>query len=96
MLGVDGDGDIDDGDVEDGLWALAGGDGTKCEVITLEKDKLLPLTHNFLEDSQYPYYPGQRVKVNTSTASKPARWLGGTWKDNHDEGTSSLLNFSGS
>ncbi|KAG5068080.1 hypothetical protein JHK85_000457 [Glycine max] len=36
--------------------------------------------------SQYPYYPGQRVKVNTSTASKPARWLGGTWKDNHDEG----------
>ncbi|KHN08523.1 Putative ubiquitin-conjugating enzyme E2 24 [Glycine soja] len=62
-------------------------DGTKCEVITLEKDKLLPLTHNFLEDLQCPYYPGQRVKVNTSTASKPARWLGGTWKDNHDEGT---------
>ncbi|KAL2969285.1 hypothetical protein AAZX31_15G071900 [Glycine max] len=62
-------------------------DGTKCEVITLEKDKLLPLTHNFLEDLQCPYYPGQRVKVNTSTASKPARWLCGTWKDNHDEGT---------
>ncbi|RDY02227.1 putative ubiquitin-conjugating enzyme E2 24, partial [Mucuna pruriens] len=61
-------------------------DGTKCEIITLEKDKLLPLTHNFLEDSQYPYYPGQRVKVKTSTASKPAKWLCGTWKDNHDEG----------
>ena len=30
MLGVDGDGDIDDGDVEDGLWALAGGDETVC------------------------------------------------------------------
>ncbi|CAJ1961680.1 unnamed protein product [Sphenostylis stenocarpa] len=62
-------------------------DGTKCEVITLEKDKLLPLTHNFLEDSQYPYYPGQRVKVKTSTASKPARWLSRTWKDNYGEGT---------
>jgi len=62
-------------------------DGTKCEVITLEKDQLLPLTHNLLEDSQYPYYPGQRVKVKTSTASKPARWLCGTWKDNHGEGT---------
>ncbi|KAL2341894.1 hypothetical protein Fmac_009834 [Flemingia macrophylla] len=62
-------------------------DGTKCEVITLEKDMLLPLTHNFLEDSQYPFYPGQRVKVKTSNASKPARWLCGTWKDNHDEGT---------
>ncbi|KAK7412345.1 hypothetical protein VNO78_03800 [Psophocarpus tetragonolobus] len=61
-------------------------DGTKCEVITLEKDKLLPLSHSFLEDSQYPYYPGQRVKVKTSAASKPARWLCGTWKDNHDEG----------
>lgn len=30
LLGVDGDGDIDDGDVEDGLWALAGGDETVC------------------------------------------------------------------
>ncbi|KAK7327883.1 hypothetical protein VNO77_21976 [Canavalia gladiata] len=61
--------------------------GTKCEIITLDKDQLLPLTHNFLEDSQYPYYPGQRVKVKTSTASKPVRWLCGTWKDNHDKGT---------
>lgn len=62
-------------------------DGTKSEVITLEKDKLLPLTHNFLEDSQYPFYPGQRVKVKTSNASKPARWLCGTSRNNHDEGT---------
>ncbi|XP_027932121.1 probable ubiquitin-conjugating enzyme E2 24 [Vigna unguiculata] len=61
--------------------------GTTCEVITLEKDQILPLTHNLLEDSQYPYYPGLRVKVKTSTASKPARWLCGTWKGNHGEGT---------
>ena len=62
-------------------------DGAKCEVIALEKEKLLPLTHNFLEDSQYPYYPGQRVKVKSSTASKSARWLCGTWRVNQDEGT---------
>ncbi|XP_027363350.1 probable ubiquitin-conjugating enzyme E2 24 [Abrus precatorius] len=62
-------------------------DGAKCEIITLEKDKILPLAHNFLEDSQYSFYPGQRVKVKTSTASKPARWLCGTRKDHHNEGT---------
>lgn len=62
-------------------------DGTKYEITTLEKDKIFPLTHNFLEDSQYPYYPGQRVKVKSSTASKSARWLCDNWRDNHDEGT---------
>ncbi|WJX22286.1 (E3-independent) E2 ubiquitin-conjugating enzyme [Trifolium repens] len=62
-------------------------DGTKYEIITLEKDKILPQTPNFLEDSQYPYYPGQRVKVKSSTASKSARWLCDNWRDNHDEGT---------
>ncbi|TKY71699.1 ubiquitin-conjugating enzyme E2 24 [Spatholobus suberectus] len=49
--------------------------------------KKLVQIRSISEDSQYPYYPGQRVKVKTSTASKPARWLCGTWKDNHDEGT---------
>uniref|UniRef100_A0A0R0G8J6 E2 ubiquitin-conjugating enzyme n=1 Tax=Glycine max TaxID=3847 RepID=A0A0R0G8J6_SOYBN len=49
--------------------------------------KKLMKIRSISEDLQCPYYPGQRVKVNTSTASKPARWLCGTWKDNHDEGT---------
>ncbi|CAL0309346.1 unnamed protein product [Lupinus luteus] len=62
-------------------------DGLKCEITALGKDKLLPMTHHFLEDSQYLYYPGQRVKVNSSTASKSATWLCGTWRDNKDEGT---------
>ncbi|KAK7362834.1 hypothetical protein VNO77_04958 [Canavalia gladiata] len=62
-------------------------DGAQCDIIALEKEKLLPLTHNFAEDSQYPYYPGQRVKVKSSNASKSARWLCGTWRDNQDEGT---------
>ncbi|XP_027346958.1 probable ubiquitin-conjugating enzyme E2 24 isoform X2 [Abrus precatorius] len=61
-------------------------DGAKCDIIALEKEKILSLTRNFPEDSQYPYYPGQRVKV-MSNASKSARWLCGTWSDNQDEGT---------
>jgi len=62
-------------------------DGTKYEITTLENDKIVPQNPNFLEDSQYPYYPGQRVKVKSSTASKSARWLCDNWRDNHDEGT---------
>ncbi|KAK7246508.1 hypothetical protein RIF29_41377 [Crotalaria pallida] len=62
-------------------------DGSRCEITAFEKEKLLPLTHHFLEDSQYPYYPGQRVKVNSSTASKSTRWICSNWRDNKDEGT---------
>ncbi|KAK7400578.1 hypothetical protein VNO78_11788 [Psophocarpus tetragonolobus] len=62
-------------------------DGAKCDITALEREKLLPLTGNFPEDSQYPYYPGQRVQVKSSNASKTTRWLCDTWRDNHDEGT---------
>ncbi|AES87057.2 ubiquitin-conjugating enzyme E2 [Medicago truncatula] len=62
-------------------------DRTKYEITTLENDKIVPQNPNFLEDSRYPYYPGQRVKVMSSTASKSARWLCDNWRDNHDEGT---------
>lgn len=62
-------------------------DGTKCEVNALERDKILPLTRNLLEDLQYPYYPGQRVRINSSSSSKSAGWLCGTWRDSQDEGT---------
>ncbi|KAI4299379.1 hypothetical protein L6164_032846 [Bauhinia variegata] len=62
-------------------------DGSKYEVIALETEKLVPLTHNSLEDLQYPYYPGQKVKVVSSIASRSARWLCGPWRDNQDEGT---------
>ncbi|XP_057421797.1 probable ubiquitin-conjugating enzyme E2 24 [Lotus japonicus] len=62
-------------------------DGVKCDIVASDREKVLPLTGNFLEDSQYPYYPGQRVKVKSSYASKSARWLCGTWRDNQDEGT---------
>ncbi|KAJ7968561.1 Ubiquitin-conjugating enzyme [Quillaja saponaria] len=62
-------------------------DGAKCEVTALENEKLLPVAPNFLEDSQYPYYPGQRVQVKLSTTSKSSRWLCGSWRESQDEGT---------
>lgn len=62
-------------------------DGTKYEVNAMDQDKLVPISPNILEDAQYPYYPGQRVKVKLSTVSKSAKWLCGTWKENQEEGT---------
>ncbi|GAU47434.1 hypothetical protein TSUD_86380 [Trifolium subterraneum] len=62
-------------------------DGAKSDIIASEREKVLPLTRKFPEDSQCPYYPGQRVKVKSSETSKSAAWLCGTWRDKQDEGT---------
>ncbi|KAE9597168.1 putative aminoacyltransferase, E1 ubiquitin-activating enzyme [Lupinus albus] len=62
-------------------------DGAKCDITASERGNLIPLTHTFPEDSEYPYYPAQRVKVKSSSAYKRDRWLCGTWRDNQDEGT---------
>ncbi|KAB1201055.1 putative ubiquitin-conjugating enzyme E2 24 [Morella rubra] len=62
-------------------------DGARCEVTATEQEKLLPISPNVLEDSQYPYYPGQRVWVGLSNVAKPARWLCGTRRQNQAEGT---------
>ncbi|KAK2382954.1 putative ubiquitin-conjugating enzyme E2 [Trifolium repens] len=62
-------------------------DGSKSDIIASEREKVLPLTRKFPDDSQCPYYPGQRVKVKSTDASKSAGWLCGTWRDNQDEGT---------
>ncbi|KAL0542818.1 hypothetical protein IC582_017896 [Cucumis melo] len=59
-------------------------DGNKCEIIAVDQEKLLPISVDALDDSQYPYYPGQRVRF--SNVSKPPGWLSG-WKDDRCEGT---------
>lgn len=61
-------------------------DGSKCEVTAMDHEKLLSISPNLLEDSQYQYYPGQRVKVRRSTV-KSVSWLCGTGRENHVEGT---------
>jgi ubiquitin-conjugating enzyme E2 O len=62
-------------------------DGTKSEFTTMGPEKLLPVRPDILEDSQYPYYPGQRVRIELSTISRSARLLCGTRKEKRDEGT---------
>ncbi|KAG8635370.1 hypothetical protein MANES_16G027500v8 [Manihot esculenta] len=66
-------------------------DGTKCEVTAEDEEQLLPISPNILEDSTYPFYPGQRVKVRLSAVSKSTRWLCGAWKENQDVGTVSSV-----
>lgn len=61
-------------------------DGTKCEITAVDQEKIVPVSSNLLEDSQYCYYPGQRVRVKLSHVPKSAR-LCGNWRSNEDEGT---------
>ncbi|XP_059659106.1 probable ubiquitin-conjugating enzyme E2 24 [Cornus florida] len=62
-------------------------DGSECEFTMMGPEKVLPISPDLLEDSQYSYYPGQRVRVELPSVSKSARWLRGTWKAKQDEGT---------
>ncbi|XVE93879.1 hypothetical protein REPUB_Repub01dG0232700 [Reevesia pubescens] len=63
-------------------------DGSVCKVIKAEPLHLKPSTRNTLEDdSNFPYYPGQRVRASSSSVFKNSRWLSGLWKANRLEGT---------
>ncbi|MBA0626823.1 hypothetical protein Godav_004416 [Gossypium davidsonii] len=62
-------------------------DGSKCEVTAVDHEKLVPVSSNLIDDPQYRYYPGQRVRVVPSNVSRSTRWLCGTWRGNQDEGT---------
>ncbi|XP_022763037.1 probable ubiquitin-conjugating enzyme E2 23 isoform X2 [Durio zibethinus] len=63
-------------------------DGSVCKVTRAEPLRLKPSTRNTLEDdSNFPYYPGQRVRASSSSVFKNSRWLSGLWKANRLEGT---------
>ncbi|XP_022723291.1 probable ubiquitin-conjugating enzyme E2 24 [Durio zibethinus] len=62
-------------------------DGSTCEVTAVDHNNLVPVSPNIMDDSQYPYYPGQRVLVVPSNVSRSTRWLCGTWRENQNEGT---------
>ncbi|KAF8031164.1 hypothetical protein BT93_D0385 [Corymbia citriodora subsp. variegata] len=62
-------------------------DGAKCDFTAADQEKLISISPNIFDDSQYLYYPGQRVKVMAPTASRSVRWLCGSWKANQEEGT---------
>ncbi|KAL9257529.1 putative ubiquitin-conjugating enzyme E2 24 [Drosera capensis] len=62
-------------------------DGSKCELTETDKHKLMPLSPNFLDDSLYPYHPGQRVKLGASSAPMTSGWICGTSRRIQQEGT---------
>lgn len=62
-------------------------DGSKCKLMKADPDRLISISKNLLEDTHYPYFPGQRVRGSSSTVFKNARWLCGAWKANRMEGT---------
>ncbi|KAF7841266.1 putative ubiquitin-conjugating enzyme E2 23 [Senna tora] len=62
-------------------------DGSVCKVTKADPMNLKPISKNILEDGHFPYYPGQRVRANSSSVFKNSRWLSGLWKANRLEGT---------
>ncbi|KAJ4836130.1 hypothetical protein Tsubulata_036728 [Turnera subulata] len=66
-------------------------DGTSSEVTGQDLEKLVPISRNLIEDSAFPYYPGQRVQIRHSTVSKSTKWLCAAWKECQDLGTVSAV-----
>ncbi|KAL7002516.1 putative ubiquitin-conjugating enzyme E2 23 [Sarracenia purpurea var. burkii] len=62
-------------------------DGSVCKVMKADPLRLKPVGRKLLEDGNFPYYPGQRVKASSSSVFKNSRWLSGLWKPNRLEGT---------
>ncbi|XP_058090822.1 probable ubiquitin-conjugating enzyme E2 23 [Magnolia sinica] len=62
-------------------------DGSTCKVMKADPSRLKPVSKNILEDANFPYHPGQRVKASSSSVFKHARWLSGVWKASRLEGT---------
>ncbi|KAF6141981.1 hypothetical protein GIB67_037949 [Kingdonia uniflora] len=61
-------------------------DGAKCEITAFDPETLVPISRSVIDDSQYPYYPGQRVRVRFLGALESTKWLCGAWKENRSEG----------
>ncbi|KAI4304368.1 hypothetical protein MLD38_039889 [Melastoma candidum] len=62
-------------------------DGTKGDFCPADPEKLVPVAANLVDESQYLYYPGQRIRVRLPAASRSAKWLCGSWKAGQEEGT---------
>lgn len=62
-------------------------DGAKCKISCADPERLVPVTVSPMDDSECPYYPGQRVRANFTGFFKAARWVKGSWKPNRIEGT---------
>ncbi|CAH8331494.1 unnamed protein product [Eruca vesicaria subsp. sativa] len=66
-------------------------DGSNYEVLVRNQDQLVAIPPNMLEDSQYSYYPGQRVQVKLAHGARSTSWLCGNWRENQAVGTVSSV-----
>ncbi|KAI3456261.1 hypothetical protein Pfo_012924 [Paulownia fortunei] len=62
-------------------------DGTKCQLSAVGPEKIIAISPDSIEDPQYPFYPGQRVQVESPSVPRPSRWLCGVTKDEQEQGT---------
>lgn len=62
-------------------------DNAKCKIKRADPGCLIPICYNLIEDENYPYYPGQRVRGSTSAVFRDAKWLQGTHKAGRIEAT---------
>lgn len=62
-------------------------DGAKSEFFAEGSEILTPISPDLVEDPQYPFYPGQRVQVQSISASRSANWLCGVRSGNREQGT---------
>ncbi|XP_042060063.1 probable ubiquitin-conjugating enzyme E2 24 isoform X1 [Salvia splendens] len=61
-------------------------DGTKCQLNAEGPERIVALSQDFSEDLPYPFYPGQRVQVESSVP-RSTRWLCDIRKNKHEQGT---------
>ncbi|XP_009605286.1 probable ubiquitin-conjugating enzyme E2 24 [Nicotiana tomentosiformis] len=62
-------------------------DGAKSEFAAEGSEMLTPISSDLVEDPQYPFYPGQRVQVQSVSASGSANWLCGVRSGKREQGT---------
>ncbi|XP_068640389.1 probable ubiquitin-conjugating enzyme E2 23 [Aristolochia californica] len=62
-------------------------DGSCCKVLKTNPTQVKPVSKNTIEDANFPYHPGQRVRATSLSVFKTSRWLSGAWKANRVEGT---------
>lgn len=61
--------------------------GARCDITALDQERIVPTSPSPVDDPQFPFYPGQRVRVKLPVVSRQGRWLCGSWKRSHEEGT---------
>ncbi|KAL3851318.1 hypothetical protein ACJIZ3_013200 [Penstemon smallii] len=61
-------------------------DGTKCKITNVAPEKIISISPDLIEDLQCSFYPGQRVRIESSSVTK-SNWLCGMRNEKNEQGT---------